>query len=176
MASFSATTLRSISMLRDVALADSQSQRAMVCSAGVRGSLPSGFSSEISSLSFCRRACRLVQLQSSVSRSTSASQGVAPISGFPRIRALQVSGPGSIDSPLMASMREKIKEALEAESVVVKDASGDGRHVVIEVVSSAFEGKRSVDRQRMVYRAIWEELQSAVHAVDSLTTKAPSEV
>ena len=46
----------------------------------------------------------------------------------------------------------------------------------IEVVSPLFEGKRSLDRQRMVYKAIWEELQSAVHAVDSMVTKAPSEL
>eukprot|EP00271_Cylindrocystis_brebissonii_P021680 TRINITY_DN7894_c1_g1_i1.p1 TRINITY_DN7894_c1_g1~~TRINITY_DN7894_c1_g1_i1.p1 ORF type:complete len:182 (-),score=22.57 TRINITY_DN7894_c1_g1_i1:1252-1797(-) len=91
-------------------------------------------------------------------------------------RAIEVSGPGSIDSPLMLAMREKIMEALETADVVVEDASGDGRHVSIKVVASVFEGKRSVERQRMVYKAIWEELQEAVHAVDSLTTKTPEEV
>ncbi|CAI5979167.1 unnamed protein product [Closterium sp. NIES-65] len=66
--------------------------------------------------------------------------------------------------------------ALEADNVTVVDVNGDGQHVSIEVVSKLFEGKRSLDRQRMVYRAIWEELQGAVHAVDSLVTKTPSEV
>jgi len=45
----------------------------------------------------------------------------------------------------------------------------------IDVVSKAFEGKSAVNRQRMVYKAIWEELQSTVHAVDQMTTKTPDE-
>ncbi|CAN4089352.1 unnamed protein product [Withania somnifera] len=82
---------------------------------------------------------------------------------------------GSFDSPLMQSMHEKIKEQLNAETVVVKDANGDGRHVSIYVISSAFEGQSAVNRQRMVYKAIWEELQNTVHAVDHMTTKTPAE-
>jgi stress-induced morphogen len=45
----------------------------------------------------------------------------------------------------------------------------------IDVVSPLFEGKSSMNRQRMVYKAIWQELQGAVHAVDAMTTKTPSE-
>ncbi|KAA8534703.1 hypothetical protein F0562_032220 [Nyssa sinensis] len=82
---------------------------------------------------------------------------------------------GSIDSPLMQSMEKKIKENLNAESVIVKDAYGDGRHVSIDVISSAFEGQSAVNRQRMVYKAIWEELQNTVHAVDQMTTRTPTE-
>ncbi|CAA0833968.1 Protein BOLA4- chloroplastic/mitochondrial [Striga hermonthica] len=82
----------------------------------------------------------------------------------------------SFESPLMQSMEHKIKEHLNAESVIVKDAYGDGRHVSIEVVSSAFEGQSAVNRQRMVYKAIWEELQDRVHAVDQMTTRTPAEV
>ncbi|KAL6499440.1 hypothetical protein OROHE_026103 [Orobanche hederae] len=84
--------------------------------------------------------------------------------------------PASIESPLMESMEKKIKEHLSAESVVVKDAYGDGRHVSILVVSSAFEGQSAVNRQRMVYKAIWEELQDRVHAVDQMTTRTPAEI
>lgn len=75
----------------------------------------------------------------------------------------------------MQSMENKIKEQLDAQSVSVKDAYGDGRHVSIDVVSSAFEGQTAVNRQRMVYKAIWEELQSTVHAVDQMTTRTPAE-
>ncbi|KAI3807914.1 hypothetical protein L1987_23851 [Smallanthus sonchifolius] len=85
------------------------------------------------------------------------------------------NGTGPIDSPLMQSMESKIKEQLNAELVTVKDAYGDGRHVSIDVVSSYFEGKSAVNRQRMVYKAIWEELQSVVHAVDQMTTRTPEE-
>lgn len=75
----------------------------------------------------------------------------------------------------METMEKKIQEHLSADSVVVKDAYGDGRHVSIEVISSAFEGQSAVNRQRMVYKAIWEELQDRVHAVDQMTTWTPSE-
>ncbi|KAJ7949924.1 protein BOLA4, chloroplastic/mitochondrial-like [Quillaja saponaria] len=90
-------------------------------------------------------------------------------------RATNVNDSGSIDSPLMESMEKKIEEHLNAESVIVKDAYGDGRHVSIDVVSTTFEGQSAVNRQRMVYKAIWEELQSTVHAVDQMTTRTPAE-
>lgn len=92
------------------------------------------------------------------------------------MRATEVSQSGSIDSPMMQAMEKKIKEQLDADFVIVKDAYGDGRHVSINVVSKAFEGQSSLNRQRMVYKAIWEELQSTVHAVDQMTTKTPTEV
>lgn len=59
---------------------------------------------------------------------------------------------GQIQSELMESMRMKIQDALDAEEVQVTDIQGDGRHVEIIVVSSQFEGKNSVNRQRMVYK------------------------
>ncbi|KAI8565316.1 hypothetical protein RHMOL_Rhmol03G0249400 [Rhododendron molle] len=92
-----------------------------------------------------------------------------------RATTTQVNDSGSIDSPLIQSMEKKIKEDLNAESVTVKDAYGDGRHVMIDVISSSFEGQSAVNRQRMVYKAIWEELQSIVHAVDQMTTRTPAE-
>ena len=84
---------------------------------------------------------------------------------------------GQITAELMESMRAKIAAALEADpaSVRVADASGDGRHVEIDVVARAFEGKKSMERQRMVYKAIWQELAETVHAVDAMTTKTPAE-
>lgn len=51
----------------------------------------------------------------------------------------------------------------------------NGSHISIEVVSDAFEGKRPVQRQQLVYKAIWEELQGPVHAVDAMVCKTPSE-
>jgi stress-induced morphogen len=51
----------------------------------------------------------------------------------------------------------------------------NGSHISIEVVSSKFEGKRPVQRQQLVYKAIWEELQGPVHAVDSMVCKTPEE-
>mmetsp|Transcript_16223 Transcript_16223/g.28870 ORF Transcript_16223/g.28870 Transcript_16223/m.28870 type:complete len:156 (-) Transcript_16223:191-658(-) len=107
-------------------------------------------------------------------------------------RAIPVSGPGQqpsndqggdsggadgqMTAELMSTMQGKIGEALETENVSIVDVYGDGRHVSIDVVSELFEGKSSMQRQRMVYKAIWFELQDAVHAVDSMTTKTPTEV
>ena len=51
----------------------------------------------------------------------------------------------------------------------------NGSHISIEVTSDKFQGKRAVQRQQMVYKAIWEEMQGAVHAVDSMVCKAPDE-
>lgn len=101
--------------------------------------------------------------------------------------AIQVSGPGEgteeqpgphpgqVSLELVQNMRDKIASALETKDVTVRDVNGDGRHVAIDVVSDKFKGESQVQRQRMVYRAIWLELQDAVHAVDELTTKTPAE-
>ncbi|CAE5965980.1 unnamed protein product [Arabidopsis arenosa] len=64
----------------------------------------------------------------------------------------------------------QIKEQLDAVSVSVKDMSVDGRR------ACGVQGKSSVNRQRMMYKAICnEELQNVVHAVDQMTTNTPSE-
>jgi len=102
-----------------------------------------------------------------------------------RICAIQVSGPSNgnggpdgnkLDAPVILLMKEKIKTALDAQSVEIIDVNGDQQHVSIEVVADFFEGKNSVQRQRAVYKAIWEELQEAVHAVDAMTTKTTAEI
>mmetsp|Transcript_23538 Transcript_23538/g.33017 ORF Transcript_23538/g.33017 Transcript_23538/m.33017 type:complete len:156 (+) Transcript_23538:163-630(+) len=73
---------------------------------------------------------------------------------------------------------DKIKAALSTDNVKVSGAYDDpnGSHISIEVVSDEFAGKRPVQRQQLVYKAIWEELQSnTVHAVDSMVCKTPDE-
>lgn len=47
--------------------------------------------------------------------------------------------------------------------------------IQIVCISSEFEGKNSVQRQRLVYKAIWDEMSGPVHAVDSIIAKTPSE-
>lgn len=122
------------------------------------------------SIELCRR------ISFAVSSSDYLRYGNLRKRDFCSVRATEVSDSGSIDSPMIQAMEKKIKEQLNADAVVVKDAYGDGRHVSIDVVSKAFEGQSSVNRQRMVYKAIWEELQSTVHAVDQMTTKTPAEI
>jgi acid stress-induced BolA-like protein IbaG/YrbA len=72
---------------------------------------------------------------------------------------------------------QKIKDALETTDVKVTGAYDDpnGSHIAVTVVSAKFEGKRAVQRQQLVYKAIWDELQGPVHAVDSMICKTPDE-
>ena len=55
------------------------------------------------------------------------------------------------------------------------DVNGDAQHVVIEVVSELFAKKNTLQRQRLIYQAIWEEMQGKVHAVDAMIAQTPSE-
>ncbi len=48
--------------------------------------------------------------------------------------------------------------------------------IQIDCVSEAFDGKSRIQRQRLVYKAIWDELNGPVHAVDSIVAKTPKEV
>lgn len=51
---------------------------------------------------------------------------------------------------------------------------GGETHFHVTVVSDQFDGKSRVDRQRMVYALLAEEMADRVHAL-ALTTKAPGE-
>lgn len=92
-------------------------------------------------------------------------------------RGLCAAAADGPDTSVVDVCQQKIQDALEADNVVVTGAYDDpnGSHVSIEVVSSLFEGKRPVQRQQLVYKAIWEELQGPVHAVDSMVCKTPDE-
>lgn len=73
---------------------------------------------------------------------------------------------GAPDTSVVDVCTQKIGDALETTNVKVIGAYDDpnGSHVSIEVVSALFEGKRPMQRQQMVYKAIWDELQGPVHA------------
>ncbi len=53
------------------------------------------------------------------------------------------------------------------------DSRGES-HFSIEIVADAFAGKGRVERQRMVYALLADELRDRVHAL-SLSLKAPGE-
>lgn len=54
-------------------------------------------------------------------------------------------------------------------------APGGGQsHFCLLIVSAAFAGKNRVERQRMVYAALAEDLASGVHAL-AMTTLTPEE-
>ncbi len=53
-------------------------------------------------------------------------------------------------------------------------APGGNTHWKLTIVSAAFEGKPTVARHRMVYRALGDLMQNPIHAL-AITAKAPGE-
>ena len=69
-------------------------------------------------------------------------------------------------------IKNKIEAGLDCESI---DISGDGHHFQAVVISKAFEGKRAVARQQLVYATVQSDISSgALHAL-SLKTLTPAE-
>jgi BolA protein len=52
--------------------------------------------------------------------------------------------------------------------------AGGETHFTVEIVAAAFAGKSRVERQRMVYAALADELRAQVHAL-ALATLTPDE-
>jgi len=84
-----------------------------------------------------------------------------------------------------ADIERKLTEALAPSRLAVEDESqkheghagwrpGGQTHFNVTVVSAAFDGKSRVDRQRMVYEILAEEMAGPVHAL-ALTTRTPAE-
>lgn len=89
--------------------------------------------------------------------------------------------PGEPDQSIVETCKAKIAAAIDVKELQIQGAYDDpnGSHISIYCVSEAFEGKRSLARQQMIYKAIWEEMQgdaAPLHAVDKMELKAPSEV
>lgn len=83
------------------------------------------------------------------------------------------------------TIRTKLTNALSPARLEIEDESAKHRghagwqpggetHFNVTVVSAAFEGKSRVDRQRMVYEILSEELAGQVHAL-ALSTRTPAE-
>jgi BolA family transcriptional regulator, general stress-responsive regulator len=82
-------------------------------------------------------------------------------------------------------IRHKLEAALTPEKLEIVDESHrhaghsgarpEGEtHFKVEIVAGAFSGKSRVDRQRLVYGILAEELKERVHAL-ALSTRAPGE-
>lgn len=79
----------------------------------------------------------------------------------------------------------KLREALQPTRMEVLNESGHhaghasspgtgSSHYAVTVVSPLFEGLARVERQKLVYRLLAEELAGPVHAL-ALTTRTPAE-
>jgi BolA protein len=82
-------------------------------------------------------------------------------------------------------IRSKLTDAFSPTRLEIEDESakhqghagwrpGGETHFNVTVVSAAFDGKSRVDRQRMVYSVLAEEMADRVHAL-ALTTRTPAE-
>ena len=83
------------------------------------------------------------------------------------------------EDTVVARCTEQIKAMLKPVKLQVTSSNDDpnGAHINVECVSTEFEGLNSMKRQRLVYKALWDELSTnRVHAVDSIVAKTPSEV
>ena len=62
---------------------------------------------------------------------------------------------------VVETCRQKIAAKLDTTVVKVQGAFDDpnGSHITIYCVSKDFEGKRSLGRQQLVFKAIWDEMQ-----------------
>ena len=95
-----------------------------------------------------------------------------------RVTRLSTSG-GDASNTVVGRCEANIASALKPTHLTVRGMHDDpnGSHIVVEVVSDAFEGKTAVMRHRMVYKALWEEMGAggSLHAVDGITAMTPAE-
>lgn len=82
-------------------------------------------------------------------------------------------------------IREKLTAALNPDRLEIVDEShrhaghagsrpGGETHFRVEVVAAVFQGKSRLERQRLVYAALKDEMSQQIHAL-SLVTRAPGE-
>lgn len=69
---------------------------------------------------------------------------------------------------------DKIKAALPDAQVELKDLTGTEDHWEAVIVSAAFAGKTPIQRHRMVFDALEEEMKGPIHAL-TLKTLTPDQ-
>ena len=83
------------------------------------------------------------------------------------------------------TLRDKLTAALAPERLEIIDEShlhaghagareGGQSHYRVEIVAAAFDGLSRVERQRLVYDVLADELRGGVHAL-ALSTRTPEE-
>lgn len=68
------------------------------------------------------------------------------------------------------NIKNLIEQGLEGASATV---TGDGRHFEAIVVCDAFDGKSMVEQHQMVFKALGDNMEEAIHALSmrTLTTE-----
>jgi len=83
-------------------------------------------------------------------------------------------------------IEKKLSDAFAPEQLDIEDQShlhaghagareGGQSHFKVDVVAAAFDGKSRVERQRMIYAVLADELAGPVHAL-ALSARTPSEI
>ena len=77
-------------------------------------------------------------------------------------------------SPLIPVLRERLVAALAPTTLEIRDDSaahaghagaGSGGHFSVRIVAPSFNGRRLLERHRLVYTAVAELLQNGIHAL-----------
>jgi BolA protein len=87
--------------------------------------------------------------------------------------------------PVANRLRAKLETAFAPEMLAIEDESsrhaghsgvreGGESHFRVRIVSAAFKGLTRVERQRLVYAVVAEEIDAGLHAL-ALTTLTPEE-
>jgi len=63
------------------------------------------------------------------------------------------------------AIAEKIREALPDAHIDLKDLTGTEDHWEATIVSESFAGKTLIQRHRMVFAALEEEMKGPIHAL-----------
>lgn len=82
-----------------------------------------------------------------------------------------------IHQKLTANLAPELLEVVDESDRHAGHAGADAKgetHFHVTIVSSAFTGRSRVERQRMVYALLADELRERVHAL-GLTTRTPAE-
>jgi stress-induced morphogen len=72
------------------------------------------------------------------------------------------------------AIADKIRAAIPDAEVELKDLTGTADHWEATIVSPAFAGKSPIQRHRMVFDALEEEMKGPIHAL-SLKTYTPDQ-
>jgi len=91
----------------------------------------------------------------------------------------------NLSGPVANRLREKLEAAFAPEILAIEDESArhaghsgarehGESHFRVRIVSAAFKGLTRVERQRLVYAAVAEEIDAGLHAL-ALATQTPEE-
>ncbi len=75
----------------------------------------------------------------------------------------------------MSEVKTRLEAAFPGDRVEIRDLVGDGNHLEATVVSAQFDGKPLIQRHRLVYAALGEDVGTAIHAL-KVVARTPEEV